>query len=240
MRAVVLGGAGVVGLATATVSSVSLYQLAQACAIKGPLAAGLPVAVDAAGVVGAVSWVTQQGPARRWGQGIAVFALALTVAANGASHAISAGLLPVSLWLVLCVGATIPASLWATTHLSALVLASGPPRRSDRKASRSRTSPRVTDAPQPARSRRTPRDEPERAPSSAPPAPPQTPAATPITSATRLPDKIALWLLANRDAVDDTARIRAEFSCSEPTVKRARARFRVMRDERLAEIGAGR
>ncbi|HWG98712.1 MAG TPA: hypothetical protein VNV66_05185 [Pilimelia sp.] len=110
-----------VGASTAAVSAASLYELAQACGIPGPLAAALPIALDAGAAVAALVWVTERGGLRRWGRGIALAALGATLAGNGAAHAITTGYLTVTLPLVLAVGACIPAMLFATVHLAALM-----------------------------------------------------------------------------------------------------------------------
>jgi hypothetical protein len=121
-RHLVLAGAGLVGVSTAATSAVSLYELARLCGIPGPLAAALPIALDAGAAVAALVWITERGELRSWGRGIALAALVGTVLGNGVQHAIASGLLAVTLPLVLTVGATIPACLWAVVHLSALMV----------------------------------------------------------------------------------------------------------------------
>lgn len=121
-RNLVLGGAGLVGFSTAATSAVSLYALARECGIPEYLAAALPVALDAGAGVAALVWITEKGEARSWGRAIAIGALLATLAGNGVEHAISSNLLPVTLVLVLIVGACIPAMLWATAHLAALLM----------------------------------------------------------------------------------------------------------------------
>ena len=123
-----------VGASTAAVSAASLYELAQACGIPGPLAAALPIALDAGAAVAALVWVTERGGLRRWGRGIALAALGATLAGNGAAHAITTGYLTVTLPLVLAVGACIPAMLFATVHLAALM--AQPPTRAEKRRPR--------------------------------------------------------------------------------------------------------
>lgn len=106
---------------TAWASAVTLFRLAEHCAIESPYAAALPVAIDLGATVGALAWIAERGPARSWGRGIAVGALVATIAGNGLEHAIAAGLVRPTLPLVLAVGATIPASLWAIVHLAAVM-----------------------------------------------------------------------------------------------------------------------
>lgn len=121
VRRLVLVGAGLVGASTAATSAVSLYSLAVLCGIPAPLAAALPIALDAGAGVAALVWITERGELRTWGRGVAVAALVATLAGNGVQHAITSGLLAVTLPLVLLVGACIPAMLWAVVHLSALM-----------------------------------------------------------------------------------------------------------------------
>ncbi len=128
-RNLVFAGAGIVGAATAATSSVTLFELGLLCKIGAtwsPLAAALPIALDAGAAVGALAWITERGPVRAWGRGIAVGALVGSLAGNALQHAIAAGLLAVTLPVVLAVGASIPAMLWATMHLAALMRAPAP------------------------------------------------------------------------------------------------------------------
>jgi hypothetical protein len=126
LRPFVFVGAGLVGIATAATSAVSLYNLAARCGIPEPLSAALPVALDVGAAVAALVWVTQEGKAREWGIGIALSALIATVAGNGIEHAISTGFLELTLWLVITVGSCIPAMLFATIHLLALMATEQP------------------------------------------------------------------------------------------------------------------
>lgn len=142
-RHIVFVGTGLVGAAAATTSALSLYELAAACGIPAPYSAALPIALDAGAAVASLAWITEAGTVRTWARVVAVAALAGTVAGNGVQHAITAGLLPVSLLLVLLVGASIPAMLFAAVHLAALMMK--PASRSiGRKAS---TAPKVAAPP---------------------------------------------------------------------------------------------
>lgn len=125
-RRVVLTGAALVGVSTAATSAVSLFELAVLCGIPSPLAAALPIALDAGAGVAALVWITERGELRAWGRGVAIVALAATVAGNGLAHAITAGLVAVTLPLVLTVGACIPAMLFACVHLVALMTRPAP------------------------------------------------------------------------------------------------------------------
>lgn len=123
-RHLVLAGAVLVAAVTAAVSSVSLYELAVLCGIPDEwgLPAALPIALDVGATVAALVWITEKDrELRAWGRWIALSALAGTVAGNAVTHAIAAGLLEVTLPLVLAVGAVIPAMLFCVVHLCALM-----------------------------------------------------------------------------------------------------------------------
>lgn len=147
-RPLVLIGALIVGVATAATSAVSLYHLAVKCGIPEPWAAALPVALDVGAAVAALAWITETGVVRTWARGIAVGCLVASLAGNAAEHAITSGLLPVTLPLVLVVGACIPATLWAVVHLAALTTTHKPVLR-------------VKPQPKPAPARPTPSTEPK-------------------------------------------------------------------------------
>lgn len=95
-------GLAVVAVAAAVLSFAALHDLALACGIGGavlgvPLAALLPVAIDAAGVVPTRSWLTVSSayPARSTPRAVALCALAGSVAGNGAQHGMAAyGIVP--------------------------------------------------------------------------------------------------------------------------------------------------
>lgn len=125
-RQLVLTGATLVGAATAATSATSLYELAVLCGIPDVLAAALPIALDAGAGVAALVWIAEHGERRAWGRGVAIAALAATLAGNGVQHAITSGLLQVTLPLVLVVGACIPAMLFCCVHLAALMARPAP------------------------------------------------------------------------------------------------------------------
>lgn len=129
-RHVVLVGAGFVGAAAAATSAVSLYDLARNCGIPPYLAAALPIALDAGAAVGALAWISQKDAPRAWGRWVAVAGLLATIAGNAVEHALTIGLMQVTLWLVLFVGAAIPAMLWAVVHLAALMTTTPPAQKS--------------------------------------------------------------------------------------------------------------
>lgn len=146
-RRVVLTGAALVGVSTAATSAVSLFELAVLCGIPSPLAAALPIALDAGAGVAALVWITERGELRAWGRGVAIVALAATVAGNGLAHAITAGVLPVTLPLILTVGACIPAMLFACVHLVALMTRHAPTvKATPRPRPERRPAPTVADA----------------------------------------------------------------------------------------------
>lgn len=198
-RAVVLVGAGVVGAATAATSSVSLYRLAEQCAIGGWLAAALPIALDAGAAVGALAWITERGPARAWGRGIAVGSLVASLAGNGIQHALDYGMLRPTLPLVLAVGASIPASLWAVVHLSALLSGRVPKNVGGKRAQRTAST-------------------------TIPPAA----APNQIAGRRYDHDQITAWLLARpvEGYSDEVAAIQARWGCSDTTAKRIRIAVR--------------
>lgn len=139
-RLVVLIGAGFVGLSAAATSAVSLYGLALNCGIPEYLAAALPIALDAGAAVGALAWITQKGAARQWGCMVAIAGLLATIAGNAVEHALTIGLLQQSLLLVLCVGAVIPAMLWAVVHLAAVMAGTPQPAAPKTRARRDASS----------------------------------------------------------------------------------------------------
>ena len=120
-RNVVVAGAGLVGVAAAITSSVTLFDLAEVCGISAPFAAALPIALDVGAAVGSLSWINESGTIRNWGRGIATAGLVGTIVGNSIQHAITAGKFHPSLSLILVVGACVPAMLWAVIHLVALM-----------------------------------------------------------------------------------------------------------------------
>lgn len=120
-RHIVLAGIAVVGVATMATSSVSLYRLGVGTGIGDYLAAALPVALDVGGAVAALAWLTETGRARTWGRVTALCALAGSLAGNGLEHALALGMVTPTLLLVLLVGSSIPAMLFAVIHLAALM-----------------------------------------------------------------------------------------------------------------------
>lgn len=170
-RELVLAGAGLVGVSTAATSAVSLYELAVQCGIPEPLSAALPIALDAGAAVAALAWITEEGERRAWARGIAIAALVASLVGNGLQHAIASHLLPVTLWLVLVVGACIPAMLWAVVHLSALMMRTPP----------AKSAPRTKTVPEKQRARQA-------APT--PPAP-AVPAPVAASSVVPAPDDLA-------------------------------------------------
>lgn len=108
----------VVGATVLLVSAYYLWQLALLVHMPVWLAWTLPVALDAGAAGATVCWVGAHGPARAWGRGIAISALAATVAGNALSHLIGFGLVRATPPLVIAIGAVYPALLWAMVHLA--------------------------------------------------------------------------------------------------------------------------
>jgi hypothetical protein len=108
-------------LAAIAGSSVTWYALALRCGFPPGLAAVPTIALDVGGIVFGRNWIfggTRQ--LRKWGAITTILAVGLSVAGNGAEHAIAAGLMAVDLWLVVAVGAVPPAVLFAVAHQLAL------------------------------------------------------------------------------------------------------------------------
>lgn len=121
-------GLAVVAASAAVLSFTALHDLAVACGITGavlglPLAALLPVAVDAAGVVATRLWLTLSAahPARSSARAVALSAVVLSIAGNGAQHGLAAYGLTPPWWAVVGVSAVAPVALAAVAHLAALV-----------------------------------------------------------------------------------------------------------------------
>lgn len=152
-RIVVLIGAALVGLVTFAVSAFTLYNLG-ARAIPEPLSAGLPIALDVVGAVGAVAWITDRDlKVKAWGRGMALGALIGTLGGNGLEAAIAAGRIEVTLEMIVAIGAIIPLALWSVVHLIALMTSAKPSRQSKKSALDGRKETRESDlpsAPQPA------------------------------------------------------------------------------------------
>lgn len=121
-RQVVLAGVAVVAAATLATSADSLYDLGSRCDMGQWFSAALPIALDDGGGIASLAWLTENGPARKWGRTTAILALVGSLVGNGIDHAMIAGLIPKTLGLVLIVSAVIPAMLYASIHIAALML----------------------------------------------------------------------------------------------------------------------
>jgi phage tail tape-measure protein len=137
---IVFVGATVVGIATAAVSSVTLYSLAVHISVPdvNGLPAALPIALDMGATVAALVWITSEvgSELRRWAKGLALGSLAATVIGNALEHAITGGFISVDLWITVGVGALIPTSLFSIFHLLALIFhpeASKPQKKAEAK-----------------------------------------------------------------------------------------------------------
>lgn len=120
-----LAGLGVVALAAAVMSFASLQQLGERAGFPPVLAALLPLAIDAKAVVATRAWLARHTPdrARRYACGLALAAVALSVAGNAGEHAMTAYALATPWWVVVTVSAVPPIALAATAHLAALLAA---------------------------------------------------------------------------------------------------------------------
>jgi len=120
-----LAGLGVVALAAAVMSFASLQQLGERAGFPPILAALLPLAIDAKAVVATRAWLSRRTPdrARRYACGLALTAVALSVAGNAGEHAMTAYALATPWWVVVTVSAVPPIALAATAHLAALLAA---------------------------------------------------------------------------------------------------------------------
>lgn len=107
----------IVGATCLLVSAYYLWRLALLTGMPTWLAWSLPVALDVAAAGAAFYWVTGRKATRKWGRGIALSALAGTLAGNALSHLITFGLMKVSPWLVIGLGTVYPAAAWGMIHL---------------------------------------------------------------------------------------------------------------------------
>jgi hypothetical protein len=115
-------GLGIAAIAVlgAVVSAIFLSRLALRAGIPADLAWTLPVVVDLGGGVATLLWIKGHGVVQGWAKGVALGALGATLVGNSVSHLIEVGLVPVTVWLVIGVGAVYPAILWLMIHLLAL------------------------------------------------------------------------------------------------------------------------
>lgn len=116
-------GLAAVGLAAGVLTFVTWRDLAIACGVSRDLAWLVPLTVDAAGIVAARVWLAGTAPADavRFARAVTVGAIALSIAGNAVGHAVDAGLLVLTWWVVVLVTAIPPATLGAVVHLGHLV-----------------------------------------------------------------------------------------------------------------------
>lgn len=138
-------GTAAVAIVVLTVSAVQLVKLAEQVHINEYLRWTLFVALDVGGGMGAVVWAKgSTSEARGWGAGIALFSLLESVAGNVLSDLIQANIVHVEgdtgVWLVICVGAVYPLTLFLMIHL--LIVSSNRGKK---------TSPRHAKQPEPRR-----------------------------------------------------------------------------------------
>lgn len=127
IRTVIVIGLAVVAICAIAVSFAGLYGLAVLCKFPPLMAALVPVLVDAGAGVATAVWLAGDVPrtARVYARCLALGLLAVSVAGNAGSHALTAAGASPSWVVVVLVGALAPAVLAAVTHLSALVKAGG-------------------------------------------------------------------------------------------------------------------
>lgn len=114
-------GIGVAAIAAAAASAGAQHDLAVAVGWGDLTAWLLPGCVDTLAAVAARVWLDTAAPdpARRYARTVALTAVAASLALNAGGHAMTAGLMAVSVPLVVAVGAVPAASLAATVHLTA-------------------------------------------------------------------------------------------------------------------------
>lgn len=116
-------------LAAIAGSSVTWYALAIRCQFPPVLAAVPAIGLDLGGVVFGRNWILGgSARLRTWGMITTILAVALSVIGNGAEHAIAAGLLDVTLLMVVVVGSVPAAVLFAVVHQVALATGPAPER----------------------------------------------------------------------------------------------------------------
>lgn len=111
---------GVVAAAAAVLPFSALNELGRPCGFAG-LAPLLPVVLDAGAAAGTLVWPTRpDGPARRFGRGLAVALLGASAAGNAVGHLLVALAVTTPWWLVVAVSAVAPTVLGAVVHLAVL------------------------------------------------------------------------------------------------------------------------
>lgn len=119
-------------LAAIAGSSVTWYALARRCEFPPVLAAVPAIGLDLGGVVFGRNWILGgSARLRTWGMVTTILAVVLSVVGNGAEHAIAAGLLNVTLLMVVVVGSVPAAVLFAVVHQVALAASPTPGRVND-------------------------------------------------------------------------------------------------------------
>jgi hypothetical protein len=119
----VMAGMTIAATSAAVASFTGLYGLAALAGWPVRLAWLLPLTIDAHAMTSARVWLaasTRSAAARRFARINALAAIATSITGNAAYHAIGAGLLHVSLLIVVLVGAVPAAVLGLTAHLHAL------------------------------------------------------------------------------------------------------------------------
>ncbi|MCW2722834.1 DUF2637 domain-containing protein [Pseudonocardia sp.] len=118
-RLVLFALLAIVAGAAAVLSFAALDELGRLCGF-GPLAALLPLVLDAGAAAGTVAWLGRTGPPRQFGRVLALVLLGGSVAGNATAHGLAAYGLVAPWWAVVVVSALPPAVLGAVVHLATL------------------------------------------------------------------------------------------------------------------------
>jgi hypothetical protein len=113
--------AGVVGAVVLGVSSVYLFRYARGTQMEDWLAWTLPLALDAGGAGGTLAWLIGRGESRKWGRGVALANLVVSLLGNILGHLLAGHQIQSGAWLTVLTGAVYPAEAMALIHLVLLV-----------------------------------------------------------------------------------------------------------------------
>lgn len=144
-------GIALVALAAAAISCWTLFRLGMRIGLPPPLAALLPVAIDAQAALAAREWLSPDAPrrTRAYACGLVITAVLVSVAGNATEHLLATLALTTPLAVIVAVSAIPPIALAATLHLGALTA-----RRAD-TVERAQNEPGTPDAREPEPAQRT-------------------------------------------------------------------------------------
>lgn len=118
------------------------YELALRCEFPPVLAAIPAISLDAGGLYFGVNWITGRTEAvRRWGRATTVVAVLASVAGNSVEHALSSGMIAVTLPIVLAVGAVPALALFGVAHQWSLIDSATRGRRTSAREPRAAPAP---------------------------------------------------------------------------------------------------